>query len=178
MSSTLPVVENDYLQIVWPSTDESAGRIEKFSIDSSSIAIRSPSSVPLNGKMIQGTNLSIDASCRAENIPDMPEDDRVEIVIDIHATQKKLSNFGDVGSTIEFVNCECTDEWQVLANLFFYECIDMLDTEIKVLERTTSSVLISISGRLSYFTESDGKPEPRNPVFCFEHEIKDVKFVE
>lgn len=171
-------LEPSYLIIDWHEIEataegESVGAslIEKSKVKEAHYSFQERDSWPLNGKLITAKVLSIELTFQlveggVENVGPWPG-----IMFDIHATPDKLKGFGDIGSSIQFNGYVCTDEWEVMTTLYRFEHLDMLDGELIILDKTPSSITLSITGKLKYHSYDEDEKNKPNPKFYFQHEF-------
>lgn len=171
-------LQTGYLVMDWREVEVSGeDSIAKFPVIESSFSLRAVDNVPVNGRMIDGPSLDIEVGFGGVESETSTNSARPGIMVDIRGTHDELRGFGSVGSTITVVDYVCTDDWEVIASLYHYEYLDMLDAEIRILARSESSVLISIAGYLKYYTNlNKNEPIRPNPKFYFQHEISPAKF--
>jgi len=165
-------LQNDFLVMDWSELESEEG-IQKFRVAKSKFQFVDENNIPLNGKMIAGKILAIEVQFGGIESSTSQVCAKPALAIEIRSTPRKLSSFGKIGSTIEFPDYVLSDEWEVMATLYYYEHLDMLNTEITILDRTPSSIIVSIVGKLKYYNNPKGQLPKPNPSFYFQHEFSE-----
>jgi len=161
--------QDGFLIIDWKGRKSPANESqkEKYTVAKSLLQLGDLNNMPVNGRLINGKAIYMEVECHAV------DHFVTGVYMDINATRKKLAHFGSFGSTIEFTGYERNDDWEVIAHLNYMDSVTMLNTSITVLDKSSSTITLSVAGEFDEPAIIDGKEVTSTFYFQNEFELKD-----